>query len=581
MLRIVIDNEDLNINRDTKLTFNSNIFSLQNGSARGYLISNQIKITDTRVNRRLLDNPNVIHENKTLFSKIYTCKIIDSYLNIRGSLRLLYYEKDKGGTIILGSDFTESVLFFQNSIRSTLLSTIDSYDFLFNLDSYNSLKELSSNIWLFRVTQNTETVVSGEPATENDLAPYRPCFRIKSLIDKISEVAKINFIVDENKISEYSRLALTSYHNNFILSNYEKEYNEGAIQVPIGENIINDLDINRYQVQGVTTTATNIKVATGLEVGIVLRAENIQVNGTVNFIVRSSNFEYKQQLTNDFVYINTGYLEPLNGGQRTIEMYFQSDKGGNFTYTNLRIYTIIQDKSLTGFDPKNYYVKTYENLEYKGNELLNILFGLFYSTLNFNFNDNTITLTTLNDIVNKKEIEIRELQEKEKTENYIITNEVVLSYKNDSFLGDTGSHNFFTKGTTYGVSTFIELQYSGSLEVNSIARNELFLNSERKTITRRLLYARDSSPSFAFYHMGFNEISFNKLQLKYFTKIKRALTNPMIKNMTIKLFDYEFMEITKGNLIKSLTKSSGYSLLPLSIKNKSNDLYEVTALIIY
>lgn len=582
MLQITINNIQIDIVDGQNLSTDTTLFSLKNGSERYLSTSQKIGISDTRNNRRIFNSPLNTLEEKLDFNKIYDCEIRQDELNLRGTVILLKYAQNLGGSISLSNILSKEVRLFKDKIRDVLRSTIDSYDFVFDISNYNTLKELTDNIWCWRFAETTNSVINSEPNNNNDLKFQRPAFRLQSILNTVAEQLNITFSLDKSRISEYERLILTSFHSEFLLSNYEKIFLDTTDALTVGETQITELDINNYQNSGVTSTDLEIKLPVNKEVKVVLRIDNVELIGNLDIIVRTDNFEYIERLENGEVYVDTGFIDPDSNADRQISLFFNSENGANFKHVNMRIYTILKDEKLPNFDPNGYVVKTYENLEYTTSEILNVVFGFFSASFIINENDRDFKFQTFNEIILKNEIQKFDVNDKVEITPHIGGKKNTLGYDNDETINiHSGESFFYNIGDLEDTKSYIKLNFSASVEVKMVAQIKIFNNAgdERIVTKRRVLYANDSSESASFKHFSFTEVDFVRLHPKYHRQITKALTNGRVATVVVTLNSTEIQKIIKGNIIKM--EGVNHNIFPLSIKGVTVNLYRIKGLILY
>ena len=581
-MKIIVNNLTLDIPISEKLRFDSTVFSLTNGSIRTLPVTKTIKIGDTRNNRiafRFSDN---FREDKVDFNKLYPAIIFEDTITFNGDVKLIEFSENKGGKIIVIIELSQAINNLKKPIKKLLESTIDSFDFEFNQTNYNILKDITDDIWCWPALQTGEDTIAIEPGAPSGalLSLQRPCFRVKSLIEKIAEELKLEINISSTDILEYDSILITSFHDNFILCNYEKVFTNTDVFSNIsGDVALEDMSDFNFE-KDVAGNLSSIVIPSNLEVAIVLRIENAKLLGELSFKVTSSNFEFTQKIINGENYIDTGFIEANKQDQREISFFLTSDTIGSMEHTNMRLYTKIQDKELDFFDPTEFLVKTYENLKYTGSEIFNLLFGLFYSVFDSVLGNRTVNLIPFKRLKQKKVIQVSNVSKGFSFKHLKSGKTITLGFDNDSFLQNHGRFSFESISDEEGISDFIKLGFSASFENNLVAKCEIFTNgdTERSEIKPRVLFWRDETLR-EFKHAGFSELSFLKLKDVYFADIIKILRNGKLVEFETRLTNLESFQIVEGNLLHHPKLNN--NVLPIKVTTKSNKTYKLTCVYVF
>lgn len=239
---------------------------------------------------------------------------------------------------------------------------LDIHDFVFNLTSYNTFKQLNSKLWIWSADNTHEKRTLSNNILNENLAFSRPYFSVKRLLELIFNEQKWSYELSANT-SLLDSLIISSNHKEFYFTSFEKKF-------IINENITSyDFDFTNYDFIKTDIISNNTTLKLNYDSQIRFRGNIYSSKDcilTFNCVSESNtdtlieSYLIKKGL--NYYDITTAILETED---TTYNITINLSSNCQIITDDLLIYTIISenafgDISLSNFI--NFKVKTYDNI---------------------------------------------------------------------------------------------------------------------------------------------------------------------------------------------------------------------------
>lgn len=578
MNRLLINSQEIDLSRDTKIQLNRLLFDLSDMDKRGITITNTITCPPTTNNKRILGNANRYTTNNKAFEGKYKYNLLDDVGVVSsGTVVIRSYDENKGIKIQLSEGFD----FWGRASEKKLNDLVNhADDFKFTAANMDSLKTKSSSVFLTALHTATGNT------TDTALVNYnytRPCIAFKPLLDKV--VSDLGYTIDYDVVltnTLLSDIGCLSNSKEFVVSDYkvrfQSEQFNGAIDPSSGVSIIPSTMLNTTPISG--NIAFNL-YKTGLvfkgsvfspracriEVQFPNRTERISIPQGQSFL----NYRTDPSGVGDTVSINT-----------TDQIEFE----------DLYLYSIIKEADIfevegsitLGNSSDSSYVLGDYNLPlmtYK--EFIKVLFKMFFLDADVNEVNKTIKLTYLNGAVsqaNNIDISDRVNINNSFTSGNLYARLNEMGYSNDEDIDSELGSLFFTvqNDNAPAYKKWISVdQFSASNQVttgvNVFVTAPIYntVENKRASVKDRIVYFANEG-SFGF-NAQFNPISFTQLHSNYYldfisntsvervfdfeVQLKKILFNSLSRKRLVYIKEYESLFLitrVKGFDNEALTK---------------------------
>jgi len=327
-----------------------------------------------------------------------------------------------------------SKTFFDDISKDLKELDFESHDFTYGATAYNTLKNLSSSVWVWPIVKMHETV------SETDLTYLRPHFSFWTLLSAIFTTRGKALTMDTNLIQN---LAIQANSEDFKFTSFQKTLNGSTV----GTLLTNDFNFG-----------TTLGVAT-IDVGL-LNKTSFRLRGNITSVAGGS-----LKFNDDEIEIRPGtnyYDEETSEltGLVTVALT------GDASFDNTLLYTLISENSfdnIGSFAPSGYRVKVYDNMPLiSQKDLFTDALTLTNSIIipdNFNGTINLVSLNGLNS-ENKVDWSAKYIEDSE-----TISSEVdKLSQRNNLTYDNNVGNAFFDTALAFikKENDYIKLRYSGS-----------------------------------------------------------------------------------------------------------------------
>lgn len=522
------------------ITLTRQVIDIENMATRLVDVTNSFSLPKTNVNQQIFESGDIVGSDNNKIDGFFTAKIIDQFFLFNG---YGYINEINGSYKFQLIELSKSI--FDNMNKPIKELDFESDDFTYNIAGYNSLKLLSSSVWVWPIISmhekktSTETVI---PTTTNaNLTYLRPSFRLKTILDKAFE--DNNWSITYDPLID--QLAISSNHENFYVTSYQKTldvtYNPAG--TPVNLTGLNTNDFENV----ISTTNTVINIGT-IKTRFRLRG-TIITNATITIIFKGTSSVAgdvtTEQLTiysgtNEVDY-TTGYFETSDAGHN-IEIFINGT--GSIEFDDTLVYTIIEEEDLGDLSTNQligYRVKAYDNLpEIDQIDIFRLTLVITNSVIIPSSLDKSIELKNLNYSKNYNyDWSDKFVQGSENIKNilpeYAQTN--YLEYDNDETVNPRlGRSSFIVNNTVLkDEQSFITLNFGASNEVDvsgqTIAHFNIYgLNPEVgatdykriNTLNKRLVYCyNDGGGTYTL--ARFLQVDWGTIKANYYEKFFNSL----------------------------------------------------------
>lgn len=376
MAQLIIDGQEIETG-ESKLVFSKSGYSFEDWLTKDIPYSERVTLPETSLLNSIFKRPNSPDIYFSKFSKFHIFKYKDNgKIVFSGVCKLLSFNENKEYEIqLLDSSFD----LFENLNNDLNALSLDSYDFTFNATSYNTLKVLTSSIWLWCASSMHEDKILANNVLSGNLRYSRPFFSIKRLVELMFSTNGWTYDLG-TYADEFDKLVISA-KSEFVFTSFEVSYS-----TTLAASV---LDLSGYtflQTDSLTgTTILNTTYKSRIRFRGTANADNdfilqITVGGTksqVQQFILNQGSEYYDLTSNEFDAGST--------------IYFTLIGTGNVEFTNFLIYTIIDENDFGAMSAGNFInmkVKTYDNIpDLSQKELFKhslVSIGGFFTTNNFN-----------------------------------------------------------------------------------------------------------------------------------------------------------------------------------------------------
>ncbi len=376
MAQLIIDGQEIETG-ESKLVFSKSGYSFEDWLTKDIPYSERVTLPETSLLNSIFKRPNSPDIYASKFSKFHTFKYKDNgKIVFSGVCKLLSFNENKEYEIqLLDSSFD----LFENLNNDLNALSLDSYDFTFNSTSYNTLKVLTSSIWLWCASSMHEDKILANNVLSGNLRYSRPFFSIKRLVELMFSTN--GWTYELGTYADAFDELVVSAKSEFVFTSFEVSYS-----TTLAASV---LDLSGYSfLQTDSLTGTTILNTT--------YKSRIRFRGTANadndFILQITVGGTKSQVQ-QFI-LNQGsedYDLTSNEFDAGSTIYFTLIGTGNVEFTNFLIYTIIDENDFGAMSAGNFInmkVKTYDNIpDLEQKELFKhalVSIGGFFTTNNFN-----------------------------------------------------------------------------------------------------------------------------------------------------------------------------------------------------
>ena len=376
MAQLIIDGYEIELG-ESKLVFSKSGYSFEDWLTKDIPYSERITLPETSLLNSIFKRPNSPDIYFPKFSKFHTFKYKDNgKIVFSGVCKLLSFNENKEYEIqLLDSSFD----LFENLNNDLTALSLDSYDFTFNSASYNTLKVLTSSIWLWCASSMHEDKILANNVLSGNLRYSRPFFSIKRLIELMFSTNGWTYELG-TYADEFDKLFISA-KSEFVFTSFEVSYS-----TTLAASV---LDLSGYSfLQTDSLTGTTI-LNTTYKSRIRFRGNAIADN---DFILQITVGGTKSQVQQFILNQGEDYYDlTSNEFDAGSTIYFTLIGTGNVEFTNFLIYTIIDENDFGAMSSGNFIgmkVKTYDNIpDLEQKELFKhalVSIGGFFTTNNFN-----------------------------------------------------------------------------------------------------------------------------------------------------------------------------------------------------
>lgn len=376
MAKLIIDGYDVELG-GSKLVFSKAGYYVDDWLTKDLPYSERVTIPETSLLNSIFKRPNSPDIYASKFSKFHTFKYKDAgKIVFAGVCKLEAFNENKEYEVqLLDGSFS----LFKNLENDLNTLSLDSYDFTFNSTSYNTLKVLTSSIWLWCASSMHEDKILANNILSGNYRYSRPFFSVKRLVELMFSTNGWTYELG-TYADEFDKLVISA-KSEFVFTSFEVSYS-----ATLAASV---LDLSGYTfLQTDSLTGTTILNTT--------YKSRIRFRGTANadndFILQITVGGTKSQVQ-QFI-LNKGsedYDLTSNEFDAGSTIYFTLIGTGNVEFTNFLIYTIIDENDFGAMSAGNFIgmkVKTYDNIpDIEQKELFKhalVSIGGFFTTNNFN-----------------------------------------------------------------------------------------------------------------------------------------------------------------------------------------------------
>lgn len=376
MAQLIIDGYEIETG-ESKLVFSKAGYYVDDWLTKDIPYSERVTLPETSLLNSIFKRPNSPDIYASKFSKFHTFKYIDNgKIVFSGVCKLEAFNESKEYEVqLLDGSFS----LFKNLENDLTTLLLDSYDFTFNTTSYNTLKVLTSSIWLWCASSMHEDKILANNVLSGNLRYSRPFFSIKRIVELMFSTNGWNYELG-TYADEFDKLVISA-KSEFVFTSFEVSYSTTLVA-----SVLNLSGYTFLQTDSLTgTTILNTTYKSRIRFRGIANADNdfilqITVGGTksqVQQFILNQGSEYYDITSNEFDAGST--------------IYFTLIGTGNVEFTNFLVYTIIDENDFGAMSSGNFInmkVKTYDNIpELSQKELFKhslVSIGGFFTTNNFN-----------------------------------------------------------------------------------------------------------------------------------------------------------------------------------------------------
>ena len=530
MYRLLINSEEAELNRDTKINVSRTIFDLSDLSKRGMKFTNAFVLPITAINDRLCGCPSRLSSNNQSFEKTYPYQLVDvNSIVSTGDLIVKDYDEKKGIKIQL----VEAYNFWARAGEKRLNDLVNHEDdFQFTAANMNALKTKSSSV--FVTALHTATGNKNDTALV-DYTYTRPCYNFRVLLDKICE--DLGYTVDYGTVLTNTVLEDVGCMSNavdFFITDFKRRFEgvnlSGAINYSLSSVVIpatgnttiglNALTFNTYKTSVVIKGRVSSNFDTSIDVTFSDRTEKIAISKGIQFI----NFRSDVAEIGDSCIISCPDIVSLDD----VYIYSAVREGDKFDIDG-------------DIDIFNYWVLSDYNLPvitYKA--FIKVLAKMFFLDCVVDEQNQILKLTYLGgaiDTNNFVDLTGRVNRNNKWSAGKVFGRLNVFTYQNDNDVDSDLGRAYFNiqNENAKPVKDFISVsEFSASNEVtvsgNTIMSAPIYNTSEnkRQAVSNRIVFFNETG-SFGI-NATFNQISFQRLYANhYFNLIENTKRERVLK----------------------------------------------------
>jgi hypothetical protein len=395
MERLELDNEAVELGNNV-IALTKQAYAFDNPEFRYLDISNRINLPQTQVNRLRTKNPNLLGGTNRPFESTGSARYFNDTILFNGA----YIVDESTGEQASVQLIDSAKIFFEKLRESIRNLSLDTYDFTFNVTSYESLKDFSNSVWVWpvismHIDKSEAKTLDPDAGTilNSHLRYSRPFFSVKRLIELIFE--------NENWSLNYESILLdglvfSSNHDKFYLQSYNKTVDKIITTTGNLGDYSTDVNFNN----GVSVAASTFTIDNTIDTIIRVRG-NIVATGDFTITL---NYDSGKTVQNFFISetdteINISSTDLKDGATGVITITVTGS--GTLTFDNCLLYTLIDENNLGDLstDPIiGYNVATYDNIQ----NLSKIeLFKVCYTLLNGYLTTDTLRQEVNLNLLNK------------------------------------------------------------------------------------------------------------------------------------------------------------------------------------
>lgn len=527
-MRLEIDGKEADLGNNI-IAITRQSINLSNLSLRRIDITNRLQLPKSNQNQEIFESADRIETNGDGMDKIRTAKIIDQFFIFNGIGFL-----NEANSVYNFQLSESSKELFENLSEKINRLSFDQYDFTFNNTSYNNLKLITDNVWVWPIiamhedkTEDKTRFTSGDAG----LTYSRPCFYFNKVLTDAFEAQGWTIELDTDIIDN---LCFSSNAERFYVTSYQKTLDETLILS--GEENIDDLNINDFE-NNVTTASTTINIGT-TPTTFRLRGNIESDTDTIIKFISTSSPSGKQQtkefnVKSDQSYIDlkTSTFKP-SSSDTSVSIQVTIEGTGNFTFNDTLLYSIIEEQDLGDISSNSligYRVKAFDNMPDK--EQVDLFRDAIKITNSIIEPDSFNKIIRLRSLKNLSKLNSYDWSEKFDADDgsFTITNRLTgyaktnyLIYDNDDTVqSDLGEETFLINNESLpDIADVIKLEWGASEEVEienqskTIASFEIYDDTERiNDINDRLIYIENQTT----YTTGrFLQLDWRSLKVNYY-----------------------------------------------------------------
>lgn len=294
MYRLIINREEAELNRDTKINVSRTVFDLSDLSKRGMKFTNAFVLPVTAKNDRLTGYPSRLSSNNQSFEKTYPYQLVDvNTIVSTGNLVVKDFDQKKGIKVQLVEGYDFWSLAGEKRLND-LVNHGD--DFQFNNSNMDSLKFKSNSV--FVTALHTATGNKNDTALVN-YKYTRPCYNFKIILEKIC--ADIGYDIDYDTVLENTVLkdiGCLSNSVDFFVTDFKRrfeaqtlsgdiDFSNASIVIPnVGNTTLsgNSLLFNTYKTSVIIKGTVSSNVDTSINVTFPDRVERVSISRGTTFV---------------------------------------------------------------------------------------------------------------------------------------------------------------------------------------------------------------------------------------------------------------------------------------------------------
>lgn len=549
MFRLIIDNEECELNSKSIITLNKLIIDLEDLSLRGINFTNSINLPITNKNDRLTGYPSRLASNNLAFEIRKDYILFDGVSILsRGNVIVKSYDEKAGIKIQLaeGSDFWTRA-------GSKLLEDLilHNNDFTFTASNMNALKAKTSSVFVTALHSATGS------ATDTALVNYnftRPCYNWKIVLDKI--ISELGYTVDYTNILEKTdllNLGCLSNSEKFFVSDFKRRfqninqlgnidytnsnviYGGGGSTGQLGSTLTNATYKTSYVIKGFVNSLINTQI-------------NLQVNGNNEVLTVPAGRTFINFRTDEVEIGSTFVVNfPTTVLLQDVYIYSAINEEDIFTVSgqiNIEGFNVLADYNL----PQHSYKQFIKNI-----------IKLCFLDFAIDENKKLITFKYLPGVINTNNV----VDFSKKVERYytIESGSVygqlsVFNYNNEDDINVNRGSAFVNINNENApeIKEILSIQeYSASLEINASGNNILLCNiyntteNKRQAIKNRILFFEEVGP-FGI-NATFTPVSWQRIYSKNYVKFIQATKRERVISFDAYLNNLDFRTLQRNPVI--------------------------------